>query len=396
MSDSDWDETSEEEQPNYLSAKQKFVQHMARIQKECIEKPKTPEVIIPDLPVPMFPTNLESKSKSAADLLDEFWIECYACGQKGLVGSNCSCGGIISGQTNTLSKPYDNEFRMWVENKMILSEASQDIPNDDADDGDNGEMGITLIQYVETEPSRMSWQQLAKVIPPQRIVDLDEEDESGESQESQDDTRDSQESQDYAPESDDDSSTVREYDVPAIQEFNHSSDEDEKLQSGSDHNNLMNDIQELRESRAIREENYDALVKEREFLIEQLQACEDRIEEVEMEINDIDEEIERLDQEYNETVVAEELIAELDEFSQAVQILLNASEFYDIKDLISAYARDGASNEDIKRQVILDAKLTKKQQLLGSVNTRALNPKPRNSDGLPNLHDSYLIDSYTV
>lgn len=390
MYDSDWDETSSEEQPNYLSAKEKFVQHMARLQSEYIEKPKKPEVIIPDLPVPVFPPQ-NTQSKSAAELLDEFWSECLACGQKGLIGSLCSCGGAIYDSVTIVNSPkkqFNDEFRSWVENKMISSEMA-DLQNED----DEPEMGITLVQYVETEPSRMSWQQLAKVIPPQRIIEDDSsvlstsEDESGESNEYP---------EDYPQDNDapDDSSTVREYEVPNAESPDIS--DDEPLQEEDNHRNLMNDIQELKETLEVREDNRESLVAEREFLIEQLQACEDRIEEVEMEIRDIEEEITRLDQEYNDTVVAEELIAELDEFSQAVQILLNASEFYDIKDLISAYARDGASLEDIKRQVILDAKITKKQQLLGNVNTRALNPKPLNPDGLPKLHDSYMIDSYAL
>lgn len=365
MSDSDWDESSEE-QPNYFSAKQKFEQHIARLHNDYIEKPKTPEVIIPDLPVPVIPSQ-DPKSKSAAELLDEFWTECSACGQRGLIGSVCSCDDTIN-EPPTDSPPmqrFDAEFRMWIENKIISNEVQ-------SEKFDNQETGITLVQYIESEPSRMSWQQLAKVIPPQRIVN----DES--SLLTTDD------------ESDNDSSVARDYEVPDIQECN------DDFFKGKAEPLQANDIQELKELLASHEKNLESLIAEREFLIEQLQACEDRIEEIEIEIRDLDVEIERLNQEYNNTVVADELISELDEFSQAVQILLNASEFYDIKDLISAYARDGATNDDIKRQVILDAKLTKKQQLLGSVNTRAVNPKPRNPDGLPNLHDSYLIDSYTL
>lgn len=315
MSDSD-DEAS----LDFESAKQKFLKHINR---------------------------LNNDTKSATDLLNEYYGECVACGQLNY-GSECSCGHVDHcSSPNFSTSQLNDEFQMWVENKMIYESGATQ-----SSDVFNGleNVGFTLAQYVETEPSRMSWQQLAKVVPP---CSNPSEQESDEESYSVEDIMSNDE-------------PIAEYGLDEIQ-------------------TLQNDLDQLNR-------NYDDLVAEREFLIEQLQACEDRIDEINQEKQEIENEIDRLNR-YNETVVAEQLISKLDEFSQAVQILLHASEFYDIKDLISAYARDGASLDEIKRQVILDAKLTKKQQLLSNV---VVTPKPKNPDGLPNLHDSYLVDSYDI
>lgn len=349
MSDSDWDETSEEI-PNYLSAKEKFVQHMTRL------------------------TNYVEKPESATDLLNELLTKCASCGQKRLTNSECVCGDFL--------KNTNNEFRTWIENKMITGD--YDKSSEKLFDG------MTLAQYVDTEPARMSWQQLAKVIPPQKIIPEYSCDDSEEYNELQ--TNNPEEPPEKNSEYDSSSYEI-EY-TKDVEDYPGST-EDEPIQTNDASCNLINDIEELKESLYIKQENRDALISEREFLIEQLQACEDRIEEVEIEINDIENELDKLDQEYNENIVTDELIAELDEFSQAVQILLNASQFYDINDLICAYAKGNATIDDIKRQVILDAKLIKKQQLLQNVNMNVVIPKPRNADGLPNLHDTYLIDSYS-
>ncbi len=135
------------------------------------------------------------------------------------------------------------------------------------------------------------------------------------------------------------------------------------------------------------EDEYNLLIAERECLSNQLQACEDKIEEIKNEKQTIYDKIDNSDN------ITSELLASLDEFSQATQMLLNLSEFYDIDDLISSYAKRFTNPEQIKNNIILDAKLHKKRMLLGNSN---LNLISKNKDGLPKLYDSYITDSYKL
>ena len=154
---------------------------------------------------------------------------------------------------------------------------------------------------------------------------------------------------------------------------------------------------------------------EKESLVEQLKACKKRIEE--------------LGDEYDSTMVAIELakeeqsrhIAELDElssfkermkredeliteirqymddFSQAVQILLNSGKYCDFNHLIRAHVKDGVYiGDSVKSSIIREAKVLKRDELYATMETTNCSLCPRNEDGMPNLHDQYITDSYNI
>ncbi len=128
--------------------------------------------------------------------------------------------------------------------------------------------------------------------------------------------------------------------------------------------------------------NYNALVNERDMLISQLQQCEERLDHVQAQKQQLEDALEE-----KGAAIVNELILHLDDFSQAVQILL--VDYCDIEDLFNTYSQTYQSIEEIKHAIIVDAKLRKKQQMM-------INPThlPKNHDGLPNLYDRYITDSY--
>lgn len=277
---------------------------------------------------------VKTQSKSAEQLLNEYY--CKYCGFKGTLledgtSRECSCGG----------EWVSTEFQMWVENKAL----NFDVFN----------FATPLFveePNVNKKPSEMSWQQLTNALSPQLVFD------------------------DEKPTETEEISSV-----------------ESSVDSDGEYEIVTNEeLSELKKSLTKLEENHTCLIAEREYLIQQLQACEDRIEDIVEEKAVLVQEIEEQCA-AGENAIATELLSCLDEFSQAVQILLDGSEFYDIDDLIRSYTRDGATPETIKKEIIFDAKLHKKRMLMGDSTETYL---PKTEDGLPRLHDSYITDSFAV
>jgi len=330
MSDDEWDESSSEE-VYVQSAKDRFIKRITSLHQKVV--PFEPVSKTDETPEEEF---IEKPSKSADQLLSEYF--CKFCGFKGICPKNgtpseCACGGLLN-----------NDFQVWVENKALSSLFG--FPSLFTEK--------PLEQYVNQEPSEMSWQQLTNALSPQLVFD-------------------------------DEKPTMEDIEVDEK-----SVDSDGEYEIVPDTCECPDDISELKERLACLEENHNSLIAEREYLIQQLQACEDRIEELHEEQADVMEELEEQCA-AGENAIAEELVSCLDEFSQAVQVLLDNSEYYDISDLIRSYTKDGNTPGTIKKEIILDAKLHKKRVLLGDTKKKYI---PKNEDGLPRLHDSYITDSY--
>jgi len=319
MSDSDWDESSEEyffpinnaqesviEKP--LNAREKFIRRIQNLQFK-------PEILSED--------EIEKPSKSASDLLKEYERTCPYCGNKGWATTNCSCG---------------SEFQVWVENK-IMDE--------------------------KVEPYQMSWSQLTMALSPETREITETESVSSDSSEVEcDDCGEFHSSTEEG---------WSEIEWPVIDTIVDEIDEDR--------------VNSLKTSLKSVVTNYNALVTERECLITQLQQCEERLEHVQEKKACLEREISSL------STITGELLADLDDFSQAIQILLNTGEYYDINDLIGQYASNGETPSDIKKKIVIDAKLLKKQIFMDGAD---MEPLPKNADGLPRLHDSYITDSYKI
>jgi hypothetical protein len=272
----------------------------------------------------------ELPSKSAADLLDEYKHDCQHCGVSLWGNADCSCGA---------------EFQAWVENKTMVK--------------------------MTMEPTQMSWKQLTDTL---------------------------QLKQSEQTEQSIDNNSSEEYNLGGFEASEDGSSEangwseiewpDLDVQCVAE--TPQNDTTVLLQNELnILVANSNALIAERECLIAQLQQCEERLEDVQEQQKDIKDEIAS----FGQTALTNELLAGLDEFSQAIQILLSTEEYYDINDLIGQYAVGGDSPDDIKKDIIIDAKLYKKTVLMGETN---MEPLPKNKDGLPYLHDTYLTDSYRV
>jgi len=246
--------------------------------------------------------------------------------------------------------PCANEFQMWIEGRSMKP---------------------------WTEPNKMSWKELTNALTNEKMPDLESISEEC------DDCGEVHLESEY-------------YEVNETSESIESSESTETSECWSEFEwpdvdikpKMSDSIDVLTIKLGNLNTNYNSLVMERECLITQLQNCEECLESVENERRLVENEINYVDQNITKIIVAG-----LDEFSQAIQILLGTEEYYDINDLISKYAVKGGSPDSIKAEIIIDAKLYKKQQLMMD---DTIEPTPKNKDGLPRLHDSYISDSYTI
>lgn len=163
--------------------------------------------------------------------------------------------------------------------------------------------------------------------------------------------------------------------------------------------------------------NTNILVVEREALMAQLSMCEKRLAVLEESKDELLKELAIVQAEEKELVyqkdlayVAEkrkafedniiaELAIDLDDFSQAVQILLCANKYCDFPDLIRTHIHDMDDVyiiKEIKREIIAEAKQYKHYELMNSVKLTDAYLAPTTEDGLPELHDSYITDSYNI
>jgi hypothetical protein len=253
---------------------------------------------------------------------------------KGWEANDCSCGA---------------EFQMWIEARSM-----KPYP----------------------EPNEMSWQQLTNALTTEKMPDLESI-----SEECDDCGEVHVESEDFE--------VIETSESTESSESGWSEIEWPDMNDIPDTPNMVDSMDALTTKLGNLTTHYNSLVMERECLITQLQNCEDCLETVQEERSMVEAEINSVDQ----TAITELIVAELDEFSQAIQILLGTDEYYDINDLIGKYAVNGGSPDSIKAEIIIDAKLYKKQQLMMYDN---IEPTPKNKDGLPRLHDSYISDSYTI
>ena len=160
------------------------------------------------------------------------------------------------------------------------------------------------------------------------------------------------------------------------------------------------------------EENKNVLLVEKESLVAQLKACKKRIEElgvdhdsttvaIELTKGEQAQHIAELDKLSSRKERENELIAEIrqymDEFSQAVQILLNYGKYWDFEQLIRAHVKDGVYiGDSVKSSIIREAKILKRDALYATMETTNCSLCPKNEDGLPNLYDQYITDSYNI
>jgi len=367
MSDNEWDETSSDEyftpkkeiRP-VLNAKQKFIERIQNLHSKVMQMPEFLEnknILESNEPID------EITSKSAKELLDEYY--CKSCGIK----ERCDCDNYTpikmpSFTPNPLFQEgkLADEFQLWMENKGNIFEPSFEHTFKSTSLAFN----LYPEQHQPTGTAGMTWAQLANALTPERLL-FEERSESSD-----------------VEILDNEYDTVV-YSTPYYEHVEQEEIEEHEEIEEQIVEQVEDDVENLQIKLANLDQNYNLLIMERECLINQLQACEDKIEEIQTEQQQIADLLE------DKSNVANELLASLDEFSQAIQILLNASEFYDIEDLITSYSTKGKTPDDIKSEIILDAKLHKKRMLLGETN---LNPTPKNEDGLPRLHDSYISDSY--
>lgn len=163
------------------------------------------------------------------------------------------------------------------------------------------------------------------------------------------------------------------------------------------------------------EENKNLLVAEKENLSNQLEACKKRIADLTKEQDDTlhaieiakDEQakhIAELDELHmhderikRENDVITEIRRVMDDFSQAVQILLNSGKYYDFDQLIRAHIKNNIYvTDEIKRSIINEALYLKRDQLYALLEVENCYLSPKNEDGLPNLFDQYITDSYDI
>ena len=163
------------------------------------------------------------------------------------------------------------------------------------------------------------------------------------------------------------------------------------------------------------EENKNVLVAEKENLSNQLEACKKRIADLTKEQDDTlhaieiakDEQakhIAELDELHmhderikRENDVITEIRRVMDDFSQAVQILLNSGKYYDFDQLIRAHIKNNIYvTDEIKRSIINEALYLKRDQLYALLEVENCYLSPKNEDGFPNLFDQYITDSYDI
>ena len=163
------------------------------------------------------------------------------------------------------------------------------------------------------------------------------------------------------------------------------------------------------------EENKNVLVVEKENLSNQLKACKKRIADLTQEQDDTLQAIELAKEEQakhiaeldelhmhnerkkRENDVITEIRRIMDDFSQVVQILLNSGKYYDLDQLIRAHIKNNMYvTDEVKRSIINEARYLKRDQLYASLEVENCYLAPKNEDGLPNLFDQYITDSYDI
>jgi hypothetical protein len=163
------------------------------------------------------------------------------------------------------------------------------------------------------------------------------------------------------------------------------------------------------------EENKNVLIVEKENLASQLKACKKRIKELEKEHEDTSDKIEeaRAEQEAHisemdkmhsmterkkrENQMVDDIKNYLDDFSQAVQILLSSGKYCDFEQLIHAHVKDGMYvQNEVRNSIIKEAKIMKRDQLYSTLEADNCYLSPKNEDQLPNLYDQYVTDSYMI
>ena len=163
------------------------------------------------------------------------------------------------------------------------------------------------------------------------------------------------------------------------------------------------------------EENKNVLVVEKENLSNQLKACKKRIADLVQEQTNTLQAIEIAKEEqmkhiaemdalhmYNERKkreddVINEIRRVMDDFSQAVQILLNSGKYCDLDQLIRVHIKNSVYlTDEVKRSIITEARYLKRDRLYASLEVDNCYLAPKNEDGLPNLFDQYITDSYDI
>jgi hypothetical protein len=163
------------------------------------------------------------------------------------------------------------------------------------------------------------------------------------------------------------------------------------------------------------EENRNVLIVEKENLMSQLKACKKRVNELDGEVESTLEEIEIANEEQTAHIEEmdelhslkerkkreNEMISEIkhyvDDFSQAIQILLSSGKYCDIEYLIRSHLKDAVYlTDDVKESIIREAKVFKRDQLYATLEADNCYIAPKNEDGLPNLFDQYITDSYNI
>lgn len=163
------------------------------------------------------------------------------------------------------------------------------------------------------------------------------------------------------------------------------------------------------------EENKNVLVVEKENLSNQLKACKKRIadltkeqddtlhaieiakEEQAKHIAELDELNMHNERKKRENDVITEIRRVMDDFSQAVQILLNSGKYCDLDQLIRAHIKNNIYvTDEVKRSIITEARYLKRDQLYASLEVENCYLAPKHEDGLPNLFDQYITDSYDI
>ncbi len=201
----------------------------------------------------------------------------------------------------------------------------------------------------------------------------------------------------------------------AIEEDEPEPDEPEPDPMDIKGNNIAKRLAGLQAEMKKIEENKNVLVVEKDNLSNQLKACKKRIAELNKEQDDTLHAIEIAKEEQakhiaeldelhmhnerkkREDDVITEIRRDMDDFSQAVQILLNSGKYCDLDQLIRAHIKNNLYvTDEVKRSIITEARYLKRDQLYASLEVENCYLAPKNEDGLPNLFDQYITDSYYI